>query len=102
MHDPARAEAMTAARSRGAAKAAKLRSLEGGRKRLDSPRALAVFMSNLIHDAVEGKIDPDLARTVGYLVAVQTKVTEQARQADVEQMLAEVKQLVAEARRRPA
>ena len=79
-----------------------LRAIEGRRWKLDSPRALAAFLSGLIHDTLEGKVDADLARTVGYLAAVQTKVIEQAGQSDVEQALAEVRQLVAEARRRGA
>jgi hypothetical protein len=89
-----------AARRRGAEVAGRLRSLEGKRRKLDSPRALAAFVSTLIHDALEGKVEADLARTIGYLAAVQTKVIEQARSADVEAALSEVRQLVNEARRR--
>jgi hypothetical protein len=102
MHDPARAEAMTAARARGAVKAAKLRSLEGKRRKLDSPRALAGFLSNLVHDLVEGKVEPDLVKTVAYALSVQCKVIDLARAADVDVALAEVRQLTAEARRRGA
>ena len=101
-HAPEHAEAIRAARSRAAAKANRLRAIEGRRRRLDNPRALAAFVSTLIHDALEGKVEADLARSIGYLVAVQTKVIEQARQSDVEQALAEVRALVAEARRRGA
>jgi hypothetical protein len=98
MHgDPA---AAAAARSRGSVQAGRLRSLEGKRRKLDSPRALAAFVSTLIHDALEGKVEADLARTIGYLAAVQTKVIEQARQSDVETMLAEVRALTEQARRR--
>jgi len=100
VHDEAWADRAREGRALGAVKAGKLRSLEGKRKRLDTPRALAGFMSTLVHDALEGKVDADLARTIGYLVAVQTKVVEQARQSDVERMLAEVRALTADARRR--
>jgi hypothetical protein len=100
VHDPEHAELAAEARARGAVKAAKLRSIESRRKRLDSPRALSAFLSGLLHDLADGKADADLARTIAYVVSVQTRVIEQARQSDVEAMLAEVRQLTAEARRR--
>jgi len=99
-HSPDHVEARQRACSAGGRKATQLRAIEGKRRKLDTPRALAGFMSTLVHDALEGKVDADLARTIGYLVAVQTKVVEQARQSDVERMLAEVRALTADARRR--
>jgi hypothetical protein len=102
MHDPERADEVQAARLRGVRQANHLRAIEGRRRKLDNPRALSGFLSVLIHDALEGKVEADLARTIGYLVMVQTKVIEQARSADVESALSEVRALVAEARRRGA
>ena len=99
-HDPRQAEAAARARAEGGAKASRLRSLEGKRRRLDSPRALAGFLSTLIHDALEGKVDADLARTVGYLAAVQVKAVELAQRSELEARLAEVERLLAQ--RRPA
>jgi len=96
------ADAVAAARRRGGTAAARLRVLEGKRLRLDTPAALVRFTGGLLQDALAGTVDIDAARTIGYLVSVQLKAIEQARASDVEQMLAEVRQLLAEARRRPA
>ncbi len=101
-HDPSMADAVAAARRRGGTAAAKLRLLQGRRLRLDTPAALVRFTGGLLQDALAGTVDVDAARTIGYLVSVQLKAIEQARASDVEQMLTEVKQLVAEARRRHA
>ena len=101
-HAPDMAEKIAAARMRGGTAAAKLRLLQGKRLRLDSPAALVKFTGGLLQDALAGTVDIDTARTIGYLVSVQLKAIEQARQSDVETMLAEVKALTAEARRRPA
>ena len=101
-HDPSMADAVAAARRRGGTAAARLRVLEGKRLRLDSPAALVRFTGGLLQDALAGTVDIDAARTIGYLVSVQLKAIEQARASDVEQTLIEVRQLLAEARRRPA
>jgi len=82
--------------------AAKLRILEGKRLRLDSPAAEVKFTSNVVQDCLGGTVDVDVARTTLYGLGILLKAVEQARQSDVETMLAEVRQLVAEARRRPA
>ena len=100
MHAPDMAEKVTAARMKGGVAAAKLRVLQGKRLRLDSPSALVKFTGGLLQDALAGTVDIDTARTIGYLVSVQLKAIEQARASDVDQALAEVRQLVAEARRR--
>jgi len=96
------ADAVAAARRRGGTAAARLRVLEGKRLRLDSPAALVRFTGGLLQDALAGTVDVDTARTIGYLVSAQLKAIEQARASDVEQMLPEVRQLVTEAKRRPA
>jgi hypothetical protein len=100
MHDPERADEVQASRLRGVRQANRLRAIEGRRRKLDHPKALSGFLSSLIHDALEGKVEADLARTIGYLIMVQTKVVDQARQSDVEAMLAEVRALTEQARRR--
>ena len=99
-HDPSMASMVASARQRGGTAAAKLRMLQGRRLRLDSPSALVKFTGGLLQDALAGTVDIDTARTIGYLVSVQLKAIEQARAADVDQALAEVRTLVAEARMR--
>jgi len=94
------ASMVASARQRGGTAAAKLRMLQGRRLRLDSPSALVKFTGGLLQDALAGTVDIDTARTIGYLVSVQLKAIEQARAADVDQALAEVRTLVAEARMR--
>ncbi len=93
MHDPARAEAMTAARARGAVKAAKLRSLEGKRRKLDSPRALVKFLSDVAVDTLSGSIDPSVSRAVVYAVATLRQTMESA---DLEQRLTALEQQLAQ------
>ena len=75
-HDEDRAEEMTAARSRGAAKANKLRSLEGRRLRLDNPKALVRFVSDVVQDTLNGKVPPDVARTALYGCSIQRQLLE--------------------------
>jgi len=96
------AEKVAAARARGGTAAAKVRLLQGRRLRLDSPAALVKFTGSLLQDALAGTVDADVARTVLYGVSVQLKAVEMVRAADVEAMLAEVRQLTNEARRRGA
>jgi hypothetical protein len=101
-HDPRQAEAAARARSEGGAKASRLRSLEGKRRRLDSPRALAGFLSNLVHDLVEGKVEAELVKTVAYSISVQCKVLDLARGSDLDRLRDELRAELAEARRRRA
>jgi urease gamma subunit len=90
-HHPDRAEDVRASRARGA----KVRAIMGRRPRLDQPRALAAFLSNLIHDLAEGKVDGDLARTIAYACSVQRGVVELAQKIEIEARLAEVEKLLA-------
>ena len=101
-HDPTMADAVASARRRGGTMAAKLRILEGKRLRLDSPAAVVKFTSNVVQDCLGGTVGVDVARTTFYGLAILLKSLEQARASDVDAALAEVRQLVAEARRRPA
>jgi hypothetical protein len=95
-HAPDRAEERRAARSKGG----KLRAIEGRRRRLDSPKALAAFLSGLVYDLVDGRMDADLFKAAAYGISVQAKVIELVRSADVEQALQEVRALTEQARRR--
>src|SRR5687768_13925818 len=89
VHSPEYAAAVQADRVRGGRAAGRLRSLEGKRRRLDNPAALAVFLSGLIHDTMEGKVDAELAKVIAYTVSVQRAVVELAQKADVERRLVE-------------
>jgi len=101
-HTPELADKVAAARRRGGTMAAKVRILEGKRLKLDSPAAVVKFTSNVVQDCLAGTIEVEIARTTLYGIAILLKSIEQARASDVETALAEVKQLVAEARRRHA
>jgi len=69
-------EAATAARSRGAVTAGKLRSLKGRRPKLDSPRALVQFVADLAQDTLSGAVEPDVCRAVAYTVSLQIRLLE--------------------------
>jgi hypothetical protein len=99
-HTPELAEKVAAARARGGTMAAKVRILEGKRLKLDSPAAVVKFTSSVVQDCLAGTVEVEVARTTLYGLGILLKAQEQARQADVEAMLAEVRQLTAEARRR--
>ena len=92
MHgDPA---AAAAARSRGATTAGKLRALRGKRRRLDSHAGLAAFLTGIIYDVAEGRLDPDVARVIIYGCSVMRQLAEHA----LEHRLAEVERLLAQRR----
>lgn len=95
-HDPRQAEVAKQARAAGASKGAKVKALNGRRRRLDTQSGLSIFLSGVIHDVLEGKIDTDTARTVIYGCAVMRQINERS----VEQRLAAVERLLAQ--RRPA
>jgi hypothetical protein len=99
VHDPEQAEQAAEARARGSVKAAKLRSIQGGRRKLDTPRALAAFLSSLVHDLVEGKAEAELVKTVAYSISVQCKVLDLARGSDLDRLRDELRAELAEARR---
>src|SRR4051794_22745734 len=85
VHDPERADEVQAGRRKGAANAAKLRLLQGRRRKLTTPAALLNFVDTLIQDAIEGKYDPKLVNAVVGAVNVQRQLLEQA---DLEARLA--------------
>lgn len=66
VHDPRQAEAGRQARAAGASKGAKVKALNSRRRRIDTHAGLAAFLSDVIHNTAEGKLDVDTARTVIY------------------------------------
>jgi hypothetical protein len=93
-HDPTRAVAAREARSKGARKANTLRMLRGRRPRLDRPREMTKFLATLMLDTLEGRVEADIARSVGYLANVQRAYIEQA---DLEKRLEALEQQAAAA-----
>jgi hypothetical protein len=89
VHDPERAEEVQAGRRRGAANAAKLRLLQGRRRKLTTPAALVGFLDNLIWDTIDGKYDAKLVNAVVGAVNAQRALIERA---DLEQRLAALEQ----------
>jgi hypothetical protein len=84
---------MEAARRRGGTTAMKLRVLTGRREKLDSPKALVKFVSNVAQDCLAGTVEPDIARVVLYAVSIQRVLIEasglESRLADLERLLAQ-------------
>jgi hypothetical protein len=93
-HDPRQAEAAREARSAGASKGAKVKALNGRRRRLDTPRGLSIFLTTLVHDVVDGKVDPEIARTAFYGCSILRQLGEHG----LEKRLAEVERLLARRR----
>lgn len=94
MHDPARRDEVAAARRRGGVSSTKLRALKGKRRRLDTHSGLSIFLNNVIHDVLEGKLDGDTAKVVIYGCSLMRQLNER----DVERRLAEVERLLAQRR----
>jgi hypothetical protein len=91
IHDPDQTEATAQARAAGASKGAKVKALKGRRRRLDTHEGLAAFLSGIIHDVAEAKLDAEIARTVIYGCAVMRHLAEhglERRLAEVERQLA--------------
>lgn len=97
-HDPGQAEVAAQARARGASKGATVKNLNARRRRLDTAGGLSIFLTNLVHDVVEGKVEPDTARVAIYGCSVLRQLAEHG----VEKRLAEVERLLASARGRTA
>jgi hypothetical protein len=94
-HDPARADEVRAARSKGGT----LCALQGRRRRLDSPAAVVAFLSSLVHDVADGALDGEPAKVLVYALSVQLKAIELAEQSAGRRLVAEVEQLARQARR---
>ena len=56
----------------------KLRLLQGRRTKLDSPRALTRFLSDLMQDVLAGSVQPDVGRVVAYCISIQKSLLETA------------------------
>ena len=76
VHDPELAEAVQAARSRGAAKANTLRRIRGRRSKLATVSELVRFTADLIHKTVEGELAVDVARCAFYGLSLQKGLVE--------------------------
>ena len=93
-HDPRQAETAARARAEGAAKGGKIKALHGRRRRLDTHTGLVIFLTNVVHDVLEGKLDSDTARTVIYGCGLLRQLAEHS----LERRLAEVERLLAQRR----
>lgn len=96
-HDPALAEAVQAARARGGATSSKLRALRARRPRLDQPSGLVRWMAQLLGDVADGRVPPDVARTLFYGVGQQRALLETS---DLERRLTELEARLATGRGR--
>jgi hypothetical protein len=76
VHDPELAERVQAARRKGGTVAMKLRLLQGRRQRLDTPKKLLAFCSDLALDTLSGSIEPNVSRATAYAVSLQIKLIE--------------------------
>jgi hypothetical protein len=74
--------------------------LQGRRLKLETSRSLARFTATVLQDARDGLIDPDTARAVLYGISIQAQAIQAAEQREMQQLSAEVRSLVEEARRR--
>jgi len=81
---------------RGAANAAKVRLLQGRRRRLTTPAALLAFVDTLIWDAIAGKYEPKLVNAITAAVNVQRALIESS---DLEQRLAVLETAAGQPRR---
>lgn len=86
VHDPRQAEVAARARADGASKGAKVKALNGRRRRIDTHAGLAIFLSEIIHKVAEGKLDTDTARVVMYGCSVMRYLADH----EVERRLSEV------------
>jgi uncharacterized coiled-coil protein SlyX len=104
VHDPELADRVAEARRRGGTTAMKLKLLAGKRQRLDTPRKLLAFVSDLALDTLSGSIEPDVSRATAYAVSLQMKLLETAeierRLGELEERLAQQQPLRAAGRRR--
>jgi len=91
-HTPELRGQVEAARRRGGTVAMKLRVLQGKRQKLDAPRALIKFVSDVMQDVLAGTIEPDVARAALYAVSIQRTLIEssglEARLTEIERQLA--------------
>ena len=94
VHDPRQTERAARARIDGGAKGGRLKAVKGRRRRLDTHAGLAQFITGLVYDVVEGRQDPDVARTALYGCSILRQLAEHS----LEKRLAEVERLLAQRR----
>lgn len=99
-HHPEMQDRMAEARKLGGKNSSKLKALNGKRLKLDTSRSLAKFTATVLQDARAGLIDPDTARAVLYGISIQAQAIQAAEQREMQQLSAEVRSLVEEAKRR--
>jgi len=78
VHDPDLADRVAEARRRGGTTAMKLKLLAGKRQRLDTPKKLLTFVSDLALDTLSGSIDPNVSRATAYAVSLSMRLLETA------------------------
>ena len=71
-----------------------MKALNSKRRRLDTHRGLSIFLNDVIHNVLEGKLDSDTARTVIYGCGLMRQLNEHS----LERRLAEVERLLAQRR----
>jgi hypothetical protein len=98
-HDPRQSEQAVRARAEGASKGGQLRALQGRRRRLDSPAAVVGFLSNLVHDVADGRVEGEVAKVLVYALSVQLKAVELAEAAQGRRLLDQVGELTRQAKR---
>ena len=75
-HDPANAERMRDARTRGASRGGKLKAIHGRRPRLDDAAGLLRFNAELINRLLAGELEVDVVRCVVYALSLQKSLVE--------------------------
>ena len=75
----------------------KLRVLQGRRLKLDTPRALTRFLSDLMQDTLAGTVEPGVGRVVAYCISTQRQLLETS---DLAQRLAALERVAAGPRER--
>jgi len=64
------------ARQKGGRAAGQLRSIEGRRRKLDTPAELIAFTSTVVQDVIAGTVLPDIARVALYGISIQKSLIE--------------------------
>jgi hypothetical protein len=96
VHDPELADKVQAARRRGGTVSMKLKLMQGRRQRLDSPKKLLAFCSDLALDTLSGSVEPDVSRATAYALSLQIKLLEMH---DLEHRLADLEAAAGQQRR---
>ena len=76
----------------------KLRAIQGARQRLDTPAALAKFVSALVQDVLDGTVPVSVGRTALYGLNIQHKLIEST---ELERRIAALEARVGQQERSP-